>query len=147
MERHNLSRTAEYKAWRDMRQRCHNVKSLSYPNYGDRGIEVHTKWKHSFIAFIEHIGLKPSPEMSLDRIDNDKGYIPGNIRWATPKTQANNKRQPKDTILFKGETAKEATVRLGFKDSTIRQRLQYGWNLEEAFTTPLNKRRNKQRIK
>jgi len=87
--------TLEYKAWRNMMQRCYNPNIKDYRNYGNRGINVHMPW-HRFQKFIAdrdaEIGPRPSPRHSLDRIDNDGNYEPGNIRWATPPEQARNKR-------------------------------------------------------
>jgi hypothetical protein len=71
------------------RQRCTNPNHVSYKNYGGRGIEFRFE---SFKEFIEEIGLRPSPELTLDRIDNDGHYEAGNVRWATRLEQNSNRR-------------------------------------------------------
>lgn len=81
-----------YGVWATMIQRCHNPNLKQYARYGARGITVCQEWRDSFEAFLTHIGPRPSPEYSIDRIDNDKGYFPGNVRWATRQEQVANRR-------------------------------------------------------
>lgn len=90
----------------------------------------------SFSEFIGCIGERPSPAHSLDRIDNDGHYECSNVRWATPKEQTLNRRV---NVTFRGETATEASRRLGGEDSLVKSRLRYGWSNEEAFTRPVSK--------
>lgn len=89
---HGMTKSVEYAAWAGMIQRCTNPDNPSWKNYGGRGIRVCDEWLHSFEKFIAHIGLKPSPELILDRIDNDGDYGPGNIRWTTQEISAWNKQ-------------------------------------------------------
>jgi hypothetical protein len=84
--------TPEYRAWVSMLQRCHNPASRGFNNYGGRGINVSTAWRENFGAFLQHIGRRPSPLHSLDRIDNEGHYEPGNVRWATKGEQRHNQR-------------------------------------------------------
>lgn len=95
--RHGLWKTKEYGIWNAMRQRCTNPNSQKWKHYGGRGIKVCDEWLKSFIPFYEHIGPKPGPEYSLDRINNDGNYEPGNVRWATIYQQNNNTRVKRDT--------------------------------------------------
>lgn len=75
-----------------MLQRCNNPNNPNYSRYGGRGISVCERW-HFFDAFLADAGERPSPELSLHRIDNDGNYEPGNVCWATLREQASNKRQ------------------------------------------------------
>ena len=80
-----------YRTWLAMRNRCNNPNDKHYADYGARGISVSPDWD-DFKNFLADMGEKPGPQYSIDRIDNEKGYYPGNCRWATPLEQAANKR-------------------------------------------------------
>lgn len=85
----------EYAAWNGMKTRCYNKNRHSFHYYGGRGIVVSDEFKNSFETFLNYIGKAPSPNHSIDRINNDGNYERGNIRWATKKEQMNNKRHTK----------------------------------------------------
>jgi hypothetical protein len=101
---HSMSNKPEYHAWESMRTRCHaGSGSVHYSTYASRGIKVCQEWEDSFEAFYSHIGPRPSSLHSIDRIDNDKGYEPGNVRWATRREQQRNTRRTK-RLTINGET-------------------------------------------
>lgn len=85
-------RKAGYGSYQAMKHRCLNPKNKHYINYGGRGITICQRWLDSFRNFMEDMGPKPTPKHTIDRIDSDGNYEPGNCRWATPKEQSKNKR-------------------------------------------------------
>lgn len=143
MERHSLAIRAyhrEYKAWQAMINRCTQPSHPAYPNYGGRGIAVckdwHSGWMCGGLArFIDHIGPMPGDGYTIDRIDNDRGYEPGNVRWATRKEQSRNRRANR-LLTFNGRTqcltawADEA----GIKENTLRSRLRKKWPHSELLS-------------
>jgi hypothetical protein len=76
-----------------MKARCYNPKDTKYPDYGGRGIVMCDEWRNSFEAFLADVGPRPAPGLSIDRIDNDGNYEPGNVRWATHVVQQSNTRR------------------------------------------------------
>ena len=100
-KKHGQSRpqTTEYRAWSLMKNRCLNPNDRRYSDYGGRGISVCQEWIDSFEAFFSHVGRRPGKGFSIDRINNDGNYEPGNVRWATPKQQRNNQRRCKKVTI------------------------------------------------
>ena len=139
---HGMSRTATHNIWHSMKQRCNSVRHYAYPEYVGRGIKVCDRWQNSFENFLEDMGGRPTPSHSIDRIDNDGNYTPENCRWATPKQQGRNKR---NNILLtcQSETLclTEWAERIGITPVGLSARLDRGWPVEEALTTPVGKRR------
>jgi hypothetical protein len=87
------ARTPEYRTWKGMINRCECPTSSAYMKYGAKGTRVCEAWRTSYEAFFRDVGPKPGPEYSIDRVDPYGHYEPGNVRWATAKQQANNKRK------------------------------------------------------
>ena len=85
--------TKEYRAFNGMKARCLNPKCKKYALYGGRGITISEGWLHSYPAFLSYIGRAPSPKHSIDRIDPNGNYEPGNVRWATSSEQRRNQRR------------------------------------------------------
>lgn len=90
---HGLRGTSEWIAWQAMVQRCTRETHPAFKTYGGRGIRVCDEWRGDFAAFLAHIGTRPSSSHSLDRINNERGYEPGNVQWATRSEQARNRRE------------------------------------------------------
>lgn len=90
-KKENKSLPKEYRVWLGIKNRCTNRNDASFLEYGARGVYVCTEWMESYEAFFAHIGPCPSDNLSIDRIDTKEGYVPGNVRWATSKEQANNR--------------------------------------------------------
>ena len=101
--KHGMADTKLHETWRQMRSRCNNPKSKHYPNYGGRGISVSSEWD-IFENFMEwSLANGYADDLSIDRIDNDGNYEPGNCRWTTALVQMNNRRNTV-YVTYKGET-------------------------------------------
>jgi hypothetical protein len=135
---HDGSSDPEYWAWHAMKQRCEDRGHPSYENYGARGITVDPRWSASYEAFIADVGHRPSPQHSLDRINNNCGYEPGNVRWATKKEQQNNRRVSV-SITHDGRTDSISgwSESLGISRRTLQSRHANGWSDERIVTTPV----------
>lgn len=133
-----------HRAWRAMILRCHDPKNQSFGNYGARGIVVCDRWRRrddpneGFAAFLADMGDRPTPDHSLDRIDNDGPYSPENCRWATREEQGTNRRTCR-MIQFNSENVPVmvAAKALGVSHAVLVQRLNHGWSDREAVETPV----------
>ena len=131
-------KTPEYVAWKSMRQRCLDPASNSYPNYGGRGVRVCERWLDSFEAFLEDVGRRPGKGYSIDRLDSDGHYEPGNVRWATRTEQARNRRSNhRITAAGVTLTMAEWEARNGWRRGVVANRLRSGWDPARAVTAPL----------
>lgn len=100
---HGMIKTPEYRAWDAMKSRCLNKTHPSYKDYGGRNITIYKPWIESFESFYKDMGPRPSPQHSLDRIDNNKGYSKQNCRWTTKRIQMINQRpRNRETALPQG---------------------------------------------
>ena len=124
--------------WKGMLARCEYEKHPSFSNYGGRGITVCDRWRNDFFAFVSDMGNKPSPDHTVDRIDNDKGYEPGNVRWATWQEQNNNRRDNSESMTLNGvtRTVKEWCSETGLKAGQIRDRVKRGLSDAEVLLPP-----------
>ena len=134
-----------YYVWNTMRQRCGNPNSEKYKRYGARGITVCEAW-NDYATFREWAlsnGYKPNSGLSIDRIDNDKGYCPENCRWVTNSVQSNN-RSTNHIVTIHGEKhniAQWAEI-YNMNPQVIRGRIHAGWNEVDAITTKIGDRPN-----
>ena len=119
---HGMANSPEYHAWWDMVDRCRNLTNRAYHYYGGRGIDVCDEWANSFEKFINHVGTKPTAEFELDRIDNNKGYTVGNVRWTSRNINMTNTRRSVNYIIGDKtySTLKNASVGEGVSEGTIR---------------------------
>lgn len=135
----------EYTSYRAMVSRCMDKNDSCYDYYGGRGISICDAWvgNGGFQRWLDHIGPKPDRSYTQDRIDVNKGYVPGNVRWASRKTQANNTRTRKSLrlIAFNGEVNSlvEWSRKTGIKPTSIAERIRRGWTVEEALSKELVK--------
>jgi hypothetical protein len=92
---HRMSHLREYRIYKGMKGRCFNPNLKEYPDYGGRGITICPQWlgHHGFENFLLHVGRCPDLKMSIERKDVNKGYEPGNVRWATSAEQHKNRRK------------------------------------------------------
>jgi hypothetical protein len=125
-------------SWVAMRRRCNSPKAANYKRYGGRGIRVCERWE-SFELFLEDMGPRPSAQHTIERENNDGHYEPSNCSWATKSEQAaSRERAQGERLSFAGKSlrAPEWDTELGFPKRLVRRRLNMGWTLERALTTP-----------
>jgi hypothetical protein len=133
--KHGMYASRIYGLWASMIQRCTNPKNPAYHSYGGRGITVCDRWM-IFENFYTDMGDKP-PKLTLDRIDNSKGYSKENCRWATRHEQGNNRRT--NTIIsFNGkkQTLSQWSKETNLSPMCIMGRLRSGWPIDKALTYP-----------
>jgi hypothetical protein len=131
----NGFRTRTFSIWCLMRQRCNDTNNPAYSDYGGRGVSVCKRWDE-FETFLIDMGECP-PKMTIERINNDGNYEPGNVRWATRKEQCSNRRS-NDWVEYNGErkTVTQWAESLGIGVATLRYRLRIAnWEIGETLGT------------
>ena len=138
--------TPEYRAWSAMKTRCFNVRARSYKDYGGRGITVCPYWRISFENFLADVGHRPSKFHSLNRINNNGNYEPGNVEWTTADNQTTNRRTT-IFVKFRGKRVPLAKVCriLELNRNVIWARIDRGWTPERAISVPIRKQSTNRR--
>lgn len=127
--------TRTYKSWSSAIYRCHNPNSISYPRYGAIGITVCEAWRNSFEVFLADMGERPEGT-SIERVKSERGYEPGNCRWATPIEQARNQRSNKFVVIGGREMIiSDALAQTGVSKTTYYRRLKQGMTEQEALAS------------
>lgn len=132
---HGGARTPEFRAFQNAKYRCNNPKSAAWPQYGGRGIEFRFQ---NFEEFLAEVGCRPNSSFSIDRINNNGHYEPGNVRWATRLEQQQNRRKTKLlTIKDQSHSISEWARRIGMPHSRLNARISNGWCKLCAVSKPL----------
>lgn len=137
---HGMTDTPLRKIWSDIIKRCTNPNARNYKNYGGRGISIYDGWRHDFQAFHDYVTQLPhcgEKGYSIDRVDNDGDYTPGNVRFATRHEQSHNSRRS-TLITHNGETMCIAdwARSVGMKPSMLSSRLRRNMSIKDALSTP-----------
>lgn len=142
--KHGETGTRLYRIWHHMKERCNDNKNARFTDYGGRGIKVCNEWQCSYETFREWATSNGYTDMlTLDRKNNNDGYCPENCRWVTAKEQANNTRKNR-LITYKNitHTLAEWSDIVKIKPSTIANRINSGWTIEDALFKPLRGEKN-----
>jgi hypothetical protein len=141
-KKHGLHDIKEYSVWKGMKRRCYNPNEKCFPYYGGRGITVCDEWKNSFEAFYKDMGERPE-NTSLDRINTDGDYEPGNCRWTTLTEQSRNKRNNR-FFTFEGKTQclMDWANELGISEASLRSRLKH-YSVEKALAKQIKNKKEK----
>lgn len=138
---HGETKTRLFKIWSSMHERCERVKHPHYDAYGGRGIKVCDEWKEylPFAEWARNNGY--TDELTIDRIDVNGNYEPSNCRWVTMKEQHNNKRNNR-ILLYHGETytLTQLAEKVGMNKTTLKERINLGWSIEDAVNRPIRRR-------
>lgn len=141
---HGMSKSVEYKTWKSMIDRCTNPKCRAFKNYGGRGITICPEWRHNFMAFYNYIGKRPSLKHTIERINNNSGYKPTNVCWATRTEQANNYRRNVNIMLHGWVLNITQWAKFtGIPYFTLRARIRYGWPPAKAIFQKVSNRKQK----
>ena len=136
---HNYSHTSLYNRWKTMKVRCSDENCVAYKNYGGRGIKVCDEWKNDFMSFYKWAILNGyKEELTIDRINNNGDYEPDNCRWVSRANQNRNFRK-NHMITYNNETLclTDMAKKYNITNKALSYRLQKGWDIEKALTTPM----------
>lgn len=138
----------ERQAWKNIKQRCGNPRHPLFKYYGARNIQICEEWLNDFNAFFVAVGKRPKPGLWIERIDNSKGYEPGNVEWATPQKQNRNRRNNRWlTVDGVSKTVDEWSRANNISANTINRRIARGYPPDRAvFEVPLNRGRRVNRV-
>lgn len=147
---HNKSKISKtYNVWIAMKARCYNSNNKHYKDYGGRGIKIQEDWINDFQKFFNYIGERPHEKLTIERIDTNKDYKEGNIKWATQVEQANNRRNNR-FLEFNNKklTLSQWEKEIGISQDLLWARLKLGWSDEKALTTPkqIHKKKNIEKL-
>lgn len=132
-----MTEMPEYDVWGAMKGKCYRETHHAYKNYGGRGISVCDEWRNNFQAFYDYIGPRPTPKHTIERINNNGNYEPGNVRWATRHEQARNQRSNVNLTIDGVTRCVEDWARVsGTNSRTIYTRHKAGWPDREAVFLP-----------
>lgn len=139
--KHNMVGTRTYKSWTSMKSRVSKLRNDG-KNKAYVGMEICDRWVNSFEEFMKDMGEAPTEKHTIDRIDNSKGYLPENCRWATQAEQNRNYSLNRN-ITYEGKTqcVMDWAKEFGISHHRIYQRLNHGWTIEKALTTKTPKQR------
>lgn len=141
---HGMSKTSIYNVLIGIIDRCTNPKNPQFKDYGGRGIRVSSRWDHpsKLLQFVSDMGERPSPDHTVERINNNGNYEPGNVKWAT-RLEQNGNRRDNMFVTISGVTCHVAEMarRHGKKPVTVFTRIRRGWNAVDAILSPVGERR------
>lgn len=143
-EHHGLTKNnkqpPEYQIWSQIKMRCFNENHPKYPAYGGRGISMHPAWRDSYMKFIKALGKRPSEKYQIERKNNNKGYVPGNVKWALRKEQMRNTRMNK-IVEYNGRSwvLVELAEHVGMDRKRLQDRIASGWSVKAAVELPIER--------
>lgn len=142
---HGMAGTRFHKTWKQMKKRGTTPSKPDVVWYGPKGVGLLGRWRtfenfrdDMYQSYLEHAGLHGEKNTTIDRISNERGYFPDNVRWGTRKVQARNqKRVPKYEFQGQSKSMAEWAENVGINACTLKMRIRIGWSIERALTTPV----------
>jgi hypothetical protein len=141
--KHSLKHSDIYNIWVSIKARCNNKNATNYERYGAKGVYICEEWAHDVLAFAKYMGVRPSSKHSIDRIDNNLGYEPGNVRWASPSEQGYNRSSTNYYVIEEEKlNLLEISSKYKIPIKALKFRIYHGWSIERAISTPYNGKYN-----